>query len=289
MRANRVLVAILVVYAAARIGQAFPNQVPILVTIVFHVIAPLLFALVHGAMRYGIRNMLVFMLLCAAIGNVTENLSIITGFPFGHYHFTNVMGPKILNVPILLGLAYIGMGYICWTLALIILGDFDRPLTGSRLVTRPLIAAFLMVAWDLSMDAIWSNFVHAWTWHDGGAYFGVPLTNFAGWYLTVYLIYQSFALYLARIRRDSLVLPPSYWRSAVAFYGICAIGNLFVLPPRGVATITDASGTSWPVADIFGASELVSISVMGAFAAVAWVRVSERISSAASANCWPIQ
>jgi len=33
-------------------------------------------------------------------------------------------------------------------------------------------------------------------WQHGGAYFGVPLTDFLGWYLVVYVIYQLFALYL---------------------------------------------------------------------------------------------
>ena len=75
-----------------------------------HVLFPLIFAFIDGARVYRVRGILIFMLICLAIGNLFENLSILTGFPFGRYHFTNVMGPKLLNVPVLLGLAYIGMG-----------------------------------------------------------------------------------------------------------------------------------------------------------------------------------
>jgi len=41
-----------------------------------------------------------------------SNLGVRTGFPFGHYSFTNLMGPKLFAVPILLGLAYVGMAYM---------------------------------------------------------------------------------------------------------------------------------------------------------------------------------
>jgi len=215
-------------------------------------------------------------LLCVVIGNFAENLSILTGIPFGHYHFTDVMGPKILNVPILLGLAYIGMGYLSWIVGRLILGNFRAPLAGSRVVTVPLVAAFAMTAWDLSMEPVWANFVHAWVWHDGGFYFGVPLSNFLGWHLTVYLIYQSFAVYL---RGRATTKAFRYWRVAVVFYGVSAVGNLFIARPPGLSTITDASGTQWRVAAILEASVIVSICVMGAFTVIAWTRLRNRASS----------
>ena len=73
-------------------------------------------------------------------------------------------------------------------------GRSGRDADGSRLFTRPLVAAFVMVAWDFSQEAVWANLVGAWRWHEGGAFFGVPLTQFLRLVLTVYLIYQVFAL-----------------------------------------------------------------------------------------------
>jgi len=271
------LSALVLLYAAARLSQAFPNKIPMAAIVALHVLPPLLFALVHGALRYGTRGILAFAGLCLLIGNLFENLSVFTGFPFGHYYFTDVMGPKILQVPILLGLAYIGMGYLSWTLGLLIVGDSGKPIAGHRVLTGPLVAAFAMVAWDLSMDPIWSNLVHGWVWQKGGAYFGVPVSNFLGWYLTVYLICQSFALYLRRRPGAALPLPRWCWQVAVIFYGVAAAGNLFVARPRQ-PVVTDAAGTVWTVAGILGASALVSIFVMGAFALIAWVRMPDRSS-----------
>jgi putative membrane protein len=271
-RYNAWLWALLGIYAAARASQMFPGAIPMVVVVALHVLPPLAFAVVHGARVYRLRGILTFILLSVAMGNFLENLSIFTGFPFGRYHFTDVMGPKVLAVPILLGLAYVGMGYVSWTVARVILGDAGEPLHGSRLVTRPLVAAFVMVAWDFSQEAIWSNFVHGWKWHDGGPYFGVPLSNFFGWYLTVYLIYQSFALAL---RRTSGPFPANFWRTAILFYGVSALGNLLVPGPAEVTSVVDAAGTVWPVSGIVGTSALVSVLVMGAFTLLAWVRLMD--------------
>jgi putative membrane protein len=264
--------ALLAIYAAARPMQIFPGSIPVVVTVALHVLAPLAFAMVHGATVYRLRGTLTFVLLCVLIGNVFENLGVYTGFPFGHYDFTGAMGPKIFAVPILLGLAYVGMGYISWTVARVILGDAGEPLSGSCLVTRPLIAAFVMVAWDFSQEAVWANLVQAWKWHDGGPYFGVPLTNFAGWYLTVYLIYQSFAF---AVRSQPAPASSTFWLTAVLFYGISALGNLLVPGPAGVSTVTDGAGTVWPVSGILGTSALVSVLAMGGFTLLALVRLMD--------------
>ena len=140
-----------------------------------------------------------FFAICLVVGNVFENL------PFGSYYFTELMGPKLFVVPSLLGVAYLGMAYLSWTLAHLILGCPRGPLVGLRVITLPLIASCIMVAWDFSRDPIWSTILHAWIWLRGGPYFGVPVSNFWGWFLTVYVSYQLFALYL---RRGSTNLAP---------------------------------------------------------------------------------
>lgn len=272
---NFLLWASIAVYAIARILQVFPSNVPMLAIVALHVAPPMLFALVHGAIFYKTRGIFAFFAICLIVGNVVENVGARTGFPYGSYYFTGVMGPKLFAVPILLGLAYLGMAYLSWTLARIILGGFASPLCGSRVVALPLIAAFIMVAWDFSMDPVWSTIVHAWIWLKGGAYFGVPLSNFLGWYLTVYLMFQIFALYLKGRPANPGPFPPNYWRLPVLFYGVSAAGNLLLLIPSPQSqVIADASDAQWRVTDIVGACALVSIFLMGAFALLAWVRVN---------------
>jgi putative membrane protein len=225
--------------------------------------------------------------ICFVIGNVSENLGIRTGFPFGRYYFTDLMGPKLFSVPILLGLAYLGMGYLSWTLARTILGGMRSPLAGFRVVTVPVVAGFIMVAWGFSMDPIWSTIEHAWIWMDGGAYFGVPTSNFLGWYLTVYLMYQLYALYLRASAttpvRTAGALSPVFWYLPVIFYGISAAGNiLLAIPTASPWVVADPTGALWRVRDITHTCALVSFFLMGGFALFALARIPRQNADAHS-------
>jgi uncharacterized membrane protein len=264
---------LIAIYGAARALQISPG-VPMLVVVALHVFPPAIFALIHGAKLYQWRGSLMFVALCLVVGNIFENLSIFTGFPFGHYYFTDVMGPKLFHVPILLGLAYVGMGYLSWTLCRVILGSQEVSV-GWRVITLPLIASFIMVAWDLSMDPVWATFLHSWIWLRGGAYFGVPISNFLGWYLTVYVIYQLFAIYLRRHPTNHNPLPSKFWHQAVLFYSVSAAGNLLLIVPRFGISATDPTGTQWRGSDITGTCALVTIFTMGAITLLAWVRLMD--------------
>jgi hypothetical protein len=66
-------------------------------------------------------------------------------------------------------------------------------------------------------------------------------------------------------------------RPALLFYVLCAAGNVLQMIPKAVpAIVQDPTGKQWRVMDITGASALVSIFVMGAFAVLAWVRLAEQ-------------
>jgi putative membrane protein len=276
-----VLWALLMLYAGARVLQVFPGKVPIVVVVALHVLPPIVFALIHGAVFYRWRGILIFFAICLVVGNIFENVGVRTGFPFGQYYFTDLMGPKLFVVPIQLGLAYLGMAYLSWALARLILGGMRNPLEGSRVVTLPMVAAFIMVAWDFSQDPVWSTVLHLWIWRQGGAYFGVPVSNFFGWYLTVYVSYQLFALYLRGRSTNRDPLPSSYWHQAVLFYAISAAGNILLAIPRsGLSVVSDPTGAQWKLSDITGTCALTSIFTMGVFALLAWLRLADQKAEA---------
>jgi uncharacterized membrane protein len=276
-----VLWALLMLYAGARVLQLFPGKVPIVVVVALHVLPPIVFALIHGAMLYRWRGILIFFAICLVVGNIFENVGVRTGFPYGQYYFTDLMGPKLFLVPIQLGLAYLGMAYLSWALARLILGGVRNPLEGSRVVTLPMVASFIIVAWDFSQDPVWSTVLHLWIWRQGGAYFGVPVSNFFGWYLTVYAFYQLFALYLRGRSTNRDPLPSSYWRQAVLFYAVSAAGNiLLAIPQYGLSVVSDPTGAQWKLGDITGTCALTSIFTMGVFALLAWLRLADQKAEA---------
>lgn len=267
------LVVLLVVYAGARVLQIFPTQVPTLLMVVLHVVPPAVFAFIHGKRVYGTRGIVVFMALCLGVGSFFESLSLRTGFPFGHYFFTGVMGTKVLDLPVLLALAYVGVGYLAWVVASLMVGAPAGSRTG-WLVT-PWVAAVVLTAWDLAMDPVWAYIDHAWVWERGGGYFGVPFGNYFGWLLTTWVFYLAFALWLRG--REPGRATREWSRLAVAMYGMVAAGNLLLAIPSAIpagfpATITDAAGRRWLTTDMLGICVVFSVCMMGTFAVIAWAR-----------------
>jgi len=270
-----VLWSALVLYGAGRIVQQYPDKIGVLTIVVLQVLTPAVFALVHGSILYRVRGMLTFSGCCMGIGGMCECLSLRTGFPFGHYYFTDLMGPKALQVPILLVLAYLGIGYCSWVLAVVLLGYLSRPLTRMGMFSLASVAGFIMMSWDLSMDAIWSTLDRAWIWRDGGMFFGVPLSNFVGWYFTAFLFYLAFAIYCGTNTPPPHPAGLGIWRVAILFYAVCAGGNLLVFRSGLFPdTAFDTTGRLWMTKDILMASVLVSLLVMAPLAVLAWLRLN---------------
>ena len=263
------LFMLLSLYLLGGILRLLAGRVPSLLIVTLHVIPPALFAVIHGARIYGSRGILVFTALCLSVGAFFEIVSLGTGFPFGHYRFTELMGPKLFDLPILLALAYIGMGYSSWVLGRIILVPRNETLSRRNFVLLPVVASFVMTAWDLSTEPVWADIDHAWVWRDGGSYYGVPISNFFGWFLTTYVFYQLFALYL----RNRAVVSSRIWRLAILLYAISAIENLFVVAPGSLGEVfVDASGTRWRISNILWTSRLVSLFLMIPVSLFAWIR-----------------
>jgi len=185
----------LVIYLALVIGFAW-NPTPlaqVLATV------GVLAAFAHATLFYGWKDAVALVAICVVITFAMENIGVATGFPFGRYHFevgSNL--PHVGAIPIIVGPLWFGMGYFSWILAGTLLGGQARPSRKFELFALPIVAAFVMTQWDVVLDPPESTISKAWIWHDGGAHFGVPLSNYLGWLLTSWLFYQAFALYLSR-------------------------------------------------------------------------------------------
>ena len=177
------------------------------------------FALVHGVKRYGWNTMLMWFGITFFISWAAEALSIAMGFPFGGYHYTDLLGVKIGPVPLPIMPAYFMTGYLAWTMATTFFGNLSTGIEKRNLVLLPFVASFIMVMWDFCFDPIKSTIERAWIWEEGGAYHGVPVTNYLGWFLTVFLIYLTFALYLYRFGASQRVEQSrTYWVLAPVMY-----------------------------------------------------------------------
>jgi uncharacterized membrane protein len=212
-------------------------------------------ACVHAALFYGWKDALVLLSICLVITFTMENIGVATGFPFGHYHFE--VGSDLIHVgaiPIIVGPLWFGMGYFAWIVAGTLLGGAHRRLRGKiELIALPVVAAFVMTQWDVVMDPPEATISKARIWHDGGAHFGVPISNYLGWLLTSWLFYQAFAIYLSR-RRDASAGTTEQGRSlrliAILLY-LCS-GLTHVVPwiIGQSGEVVDAAGHVWRIGDL---------------------------------------
>lgn len=229
------------------------------------ILMPLGFALLHGSRQLGWRRFGLLFAITFAVSWGYESLSIATGFPFGHYHYTDRLGPKLGQVPLLIMPAYFAVCYTSWFLALLLL---DRlALRADRVQTWavPPLAALIMVMWDMGMDPARATVHQAWIWHDGGGYMGVPFQNFMGWVLCVWTVFQLFALALRRAPPAPPAEPPRRgpWLQLLTLYGALALEfvSLALFPPTG--SVTDPAGVVWSQQAIYETLGLVAIFSMG--------------------------
>ncbi len=243
------------------------------------------FIFLHGSRRYGAKGCIAFVIIAYVISTIMEDLSIRTGFPFGNYYYnddyvikesaTTIMTqgdiPHIDMVPMQVGLMYIAMCYLSWSLASVILDHADRHLDRrSNRVALPAIAAFIMCQFDLVQDPVTSTYDGIWIWERGGGVFGVPCVNFLGWYLTAFLIMFVFAEWLAhhpQLQRTTPELKTrGYWLQPVLMYltigfsYVCQFVYQYLYNADGV--VTDLSGTTWSTLDIHEAALTIMVFTM---------------------------
>jgi uncharacterized membrane protein len=245
-------------------------------------------AVLHGTINYRARDFVAFFLITFLISNIAENMSILTGVPFGHYYYSDVLGAKLFLVPLIIAPAYFAVGYLSWTLGRVLLGAFEYRPQRWNVFLVPLVATFAMLSWDMSMDPNNSTINGSWVWLEGGGYFGVPFSNFVpGWFLTVYIFLQIFALYLYRFSNapvESRVIEPKpFWYQAVAAYGIIALGRVMLAFVGENVQVTDPTGTTWMTGDIYDTQALVTIFTMVFIVVLSAIRIArdERIPTKA--------
>ena len=103
-----------------------------------------------------------------------ELVGVATGWPYGSFEYTVDLGPMLAGVPVALPVFFIPLVVNAYLLCLLLLGS--RASNG-WLRLAAVIAA--VVAMDVVLDpgAVALGF---WSF-GGGAFYGVPLSNYAGW------------------------------------------------------------------------------------------------------------
>jgi uncharacterized membrane protein len=235
-------------------------------------------ACLHASLTYGFRHMLALFAICVVTTFAIENLGVATGFPFGHYHFeVGADLPHIGAIPVIVGPLWFGMGYFSWRVASILLDGADRRLDRNfNLIALPIVAAIVATQWDMVMEPGAATIGKAWIWHDGGAIFGIPLSNYFGWLLTAWLFFQMFALYLRRWRgawmQDEQIALNAI---AILFYVCSGLTQIVPWIMGQSGDVTDTAGHVWKIAELREATVAILICTMLFTALLAALRLAK--------------
>jgi hypothetical protein len=238
--------------------------------------------LVHGAVTIGRRNTIAFIVITVVISFAAESVGVATGIVFGDYHYTDDLGFKILGVPPLVQIAYVAMAYASLMTARLILRT-DAPRDTIQLLAVTFIAALVMVGWDVAMDPLQSTLSGDWVWEQGGRYFGVPLHNYLGWFLTVFAFLLAYGLWERRgPEREISPSGDEWWLRAepTIYYAIIALG-LVLTPLLGWGPDSLAAADNYPgtVDDLEASMSLVAVFTMGGPVAFALLGLATARSS----------
>lgn len=118
--------------------------------------------------QYG-KKAITLLLVALFFGWLVEWIGKSTGFPFGEYSYAP-LSVHLLGVPLLIPLGWWAFSMIAFAMS---------PARWSRLAIT-LFAPLVLVAWDVGLDPL---MVHKGIWHfAAGKYYGIPWSNFVGWY-----------------------------------------------------------------------------------------------------------
>ena len=118
------------------------------------------------------------LLIITVVTLLVEAVGTGTGFPFGRYTYTDRLQPQILHVPLLIPIAWFMMLPCAWVVA---------AATAHNRWAFAAASATALTVWDLLLDPQMVNW-QLWIWDNPGGYFGIPWSNFAGWFITGFIL-----------------------------------------------------------------------------------------------------
>lgn len=170
--------------------------------------------------NFGVRTTILFSILTYIVALACEWSSVHNGFPFGLYHYLDATRGRelwIFGVPFFDSLSFTFLGFASYTVALLLCSPLYRSGWDLRILDTwkirraPrvwLMAALFMVMIDMIVDPLsvrgsqW--FLGKIFWYDPpGPHFGVPISNYLGWYLVAAITIAIFLMLDATLNRGA--------------------------------------------------------------------------------------
>ena len=195
------------------------------------------------SLHLGLKRALLFAVAGYVIAWLSEFSSIHNGFPYGHYYYLDGTRGKeiwVLGVPLMDSISYVFLAYASYSLALLVYSPLRRlrwmvyvletKKIRDSLQVR-ILGALLLVYLDIIIDPLalrgdrWF-LGRIYGYPEQGVYFGVPLSNFIGWFavgFSMIYVLQKIDRYLRRKGASDLIGYKYPWRfliGPVLYFGV---------------------------------------------------------------------
>jgi putative membrane protein len=147
------------------------------------------------------REILWYSIMVFVLGFLVEFVGVHFGIIFGHYTYGDTLGPRLLNVPVIIGLNWLLVMYCIATLT-----DSLKIPTIFKIIAGAILA--VAVDWLIEPVAMHFDF---WSWKDGV----VPFQNYVAWFFTS--IGMQSAYYLIKVKAENKLALPFYFTQLFFF------------------------------------------------------------------------
>jgi putative membrane protein len=190
--------------------------------------------LLHAMGKLGLRRALLIFVFGFTISLASELSGTGTGYPFGPYSYSGLLGWKIAGlVPFNIPTSWFFMLYASLAICGRVLTARDDQ-RGKW--TWALVGGAVLTAWDVSMDPAMVKTAH-WIWHlapveqqttlqrlfVSDIFYGMPLSNWIGWYITGVVVSRVMLAFVPPTMWQRLVSPSTFPLVLYAVNGVLPI------------------------------------------------------------------
>ena len=117
---------------------------------------------------------------------IVEAIGITTGLPYGEFYYSDWMGAKIFGlVPWSVAFAFAPLIFGSLTISTKLVHDWKLQI---------ILSSIILVLVDMVLDPA-AVVLSIWVWLVPGPYYGIPVSNYTGWFLTAFIasliLYQT--------------------------------------------------------------------------------------------------
>ena len=151
--------------------------------------------MIHSTITKGKIKTAIFFLLALIFGSVPEIIGVMYGTIFGHYYYNPALTPFVFGVvPLTTVISWMVILYIAYTVSDIVLKSGSKKpnfkvdsIIYVLMITvlLAMISGFVAANLDMIIDPVVVT-THGWIWIGGGPYYGIPVSNFVGWFLIAF-------------------------------------------------------------------------------------------------------